>query len=61
MIQSKKGVKIMGNILWTIIVILIVLWLAGLVLQIGGGLIHSLLVIAGIIFVFQLITGRRKL
>ncbi|MGO4928663.1 lmo0937 family membrane protein [Fundicoccus sp. Sow4_D5] len=51
----------MGNILWTIIVVLVVLWLLGLVLQIGGGLIHTLLVIAGIIFVFQLITGRRKL
>ncbi|MRI84998.1 lmo0937 family membrane protein [Aerococcaceae bacterium WS4759] len=51
----------MGNILWTVIVVLVVLWLLGLVLEIGGGLIHALLVIAGIIFVFQLITGRRKL
>lgn len=59
--KYKKGVKIMGNILWTIIVVLVVLWLLGFVLQIGGGLIHTLLVIAGIIFVFQLITGRRKL
>ncbi|SES29041.1 lmo0937 family membrane protein [Psychrobacillus sp. OK032] len=51
----------MGKILWTIIVILIVLWLLGLVLKIGGGLIHALLIIAGIIFVIQLVTGRRSL
>lgn len=51
----------MGKLLWTIIVILIVLWLLGLVLKIGGGLIHALLIIAGIIFVIQLVTGRRSL
>lgn len=51
----------MGRILWGIIVVLVVFWLIGLVLEIGGGLIHFLLVIAGIIFVFQLFTGRRKL
>ncbi|MFJ8063437.1 lmo0937 family membrane protein [Psychrobacillus sp. NPDC096426] len=51
----------MGKILWTIIVILIVLWLLGLVLKIGGGLIHGLLIIAGIIFVIQLVAGRRSL
>ena len=47
--------------LWTIIGILVVLWLLGFVLQIGGGLIHILLLIAGVVFVFQLITGRRSL
>lgn len=51
----------MGRILWGIIVVLIVLWLLGLVLKIGGGLIHTLLIIAGIIFVIQLISGRRSL
>ncbi|MEI4770749.1 lmo0937 family membrane protein [Psychrobacillus sp. FJAT-51614] len=50
----------MGKLLWSIIVILIVLWLLGLVLKIGGGLIHTLLIIAVIIFVIQLITGRRS-
>lgn len=45
--------------LWTIIVILIVLWLLGLIGHIGGGLIHLLLVIALIVFVFNLISGRR--
>lgn len=50
----------MGRILWLVIVALIVFWVLGLVMKIGGGLIHILLVIAGIVFVLQLITGRRS-
>jgi hypothetical protein len=45
--------------LWTIIVILLVLWLLGLIGNIGGGLIWLLLVIAAIVLVYQLLTGRR--
>jgi Family of unknown function (DUF5670) len=45
--------------LWTLIVILLVLWLLGLLTSIGGGLIHVLLVIALIVLVFQLLSGRR--
>lgn len=45
--------------LWTILVVLLVLWLIGLVAHIGGGLIHLLLVIALVIFVINLLTGRR--
>jgi hypothetical protein len=45
--------------IWTIIGLLLVFWLIGLVTHIGGGLIHILLVVALIVFVFQLITGRR--
>jgi hypothetical protein len=45
--------------LWTIFVILFVLWLLGFSLNIGGGLIHTLLVIALVVLVFNLITGRR--
>ncbi len=48
----------MGGILWGIISILFVLWLIGLVAHIGGGLIHIVLVIAVILLVFNLITGR---
>ena len=47
--------------LYTIVVILIVLWLIGLLAHVGGGLIHLLLLVAGVVFVFQLITGRRSL
>lgn len=45
--------------LWTIAVILIILWLLGVVVHIGGGLIHLLLVIAIIVGLVQLFTGRR--
>ncbi|BAQ08972.1 lmo0937 family membrane protein [Sporosarcina sp. FSL W7-1349] len=49
----------MGRIIWLLIVALIVFWVLGLVFKIGGGLIHLLLVVAGIIFVIQLFTGKR--
>jgi hypothetical protein len=46
--------------LWTIFVILLVLWLLGVVSSYTiGGFIHILLVIALVILVIQLITGRR--
>ncbi|HSK48566.1 MAG TPA: lmo0937 family membrane protein [Coriobacteriia bacterium] len=45
--------------LWTIIGILFVLWLVGLVAEVGGGLIHLLLVAALAVFLFQLFTSRR--
>jgi hypothetical protein len=51
----------MGNLLWIIIVILVLLWLAGFAMHLGGGLIHILIVIAIIVLIFQLITGRRAL
>ena len=47
--------------LWTILVILLVLWLLGLVANIGGGLIHLLLVVALVVFVINLLTGRRTI
>ncbi len=45
--------------LWTIFVVLLVLWLLGLIGHIGGGLIHALLVIAAIVFIYNLVSGRR--
>lgn len=45
--------------LWTIVGILLVLWLLGFAMNVGGGLIHILIVIAVVVFVFQLISGRR--
>ena len=44
--------------LWTIAVILVVLWLLGFSLHIAGGLIHILLVIAVIVVLVRLFTGR---
>ena len=49
----------MGNLLWGIIVILVILWLAGFALNFGGALIHALIVIAVIVLIFQLVTGRK--
>jgi len=49
----------MGNLLWTIIVILFVLWLLGFLLHFGGALIHLLLVIAVIVLIVNLLTGRK--
>ena len=45
--------------LWTILVIVLVLWLLGLIGSVGGGLIHLLLLVAGVILVVQLLSGRR--
>jgi hypothetical protein len=47
--------------LWTIIVVLFILWLLGFSLHIGGGLIHILLVLAVIVLIFNLLSGRRAL
>jgi hypothetical protein len=44
--------------LWTIVVVLLVLWLLGFTLNVVGGLIHVLLVIAVIVILFNLIRGR---
>ncbi|HLZ56320.1 MAG TPA: lmo0937 family membrane protein [Ktedonosporobacter sp.] len=49
----------MGNILWTIVVVLVVLWLIGFVAHFAGGLIHLLLVLALIVLVWNLIMRSR--
>lgn len=51
----------MGNLLWLIIIILIILWIGGFAFQIGGGLIHILIVIALILLIYRLATGRKVL
>jgi len=49
----------MINLIWTIVVVLFVLWLLGFALSIGGGLIHLLLVLAIVGIVYNLLVGRR--
>jgi hypothetical protein len=49
------------SMLWTIFVILLVLWLLGFLGHVGGGLIHLLLVIAVVVLIINLIQGRRSL
>jgi hypothetical protein len=46
--------------LWTIFVVLIILWLLGFSLHIGGGLIHVLLVVGLVVLVINLLGGRRS-
>jgi hypothetical protein len=46
--------------LWTIFVVLVILWLLGFSMHIGGGLIHLLLVVGLVILVINLLGGRRS-
>ena len=48
------------KMLWTIIVILFILWLLGFSFNIAGGLIHILIVVALVLLVFNLLSGRRS-
>lgn len=51
----------MVGILWAIVVVLVILWLLGfLVVHIGGGLIHILLIIAVIVLLYNLFVGMRR-
>ena len=45
--------------LWTIIAVLIILWLLGFAVNVVGGFIHILLVLALIVLAYQFLSGRR--
>ena len=45
--------------LWTIVAILLIMWLLGFGFHVGGSLIHLILVIAVIVIVVNLLSGRR--
>ena len=45
--------------LWTLLVILLVLWALGLVANVGGSLVHLLLVVAAVVLIVNLLSGRR--
>lgn len=49
------------DILYTIVGILVILWILGFVANIGGGLIHLLIVIAVIVFIYNLIAGKKRI
>ncbi len=49
----------LGSLLWTIIVVLFVLWLLGVLLSFGGNLIHILLVVAVVLLLYNLLVGQR--
>jgi hypothetical protein len=46
--------------LWTIVVLLVVLWLLGFSFHVGGGLIHLLLLVALVVLAFNFLGGRRR-
>jgi Family of unknown function (DUF5670) len=46
--------------LWTIFVILGILWLLGFSFHVGGGLIHLLLAVAAVVLIINLLSGRRS-
>jgi Family of unknown function (DUF5670) len=46
--------------LWTIFVVMLILWLLGFSLHVGGGLIHLLLVVAVVVLIFNLVSGSRR-
>jgi hypothetical protein len=47
--------------LWTIVGVLLILWLLGFSLHLAGGLIHILLVVALAVLIFNLLSGRRSI
>jgi hypothetical protein len=47
-------------VLWTIFVVILILWLLGFSLHLAGGLIHLLLVVALVVLVINLVSGRRS-
>ncbi len=49
----------MGSVLYIIGAIVVAMWLIGFLANVGGSMIHLLLLVAGVIFVVQLLTGRR--
>ena len=46
--------------LWTIMVLLLLFWVLGFAFHVAGGLIHVLLVIALVMFLVNIISGRRR-
>lgn len=46
--------------LWTLIVLLLLFWVLGFAFDVAGGIIHALLVIALVLFLVNLVRGRRR-
>ena len=55
----KQGEWNMG-LLWTIISLLVLFWIVGLVANVAGPIIHLLLVVAAVLFVVNMFTGRTR-
>ncbi|WHY65032.1 lmo0937 family membrane protein [Neobacillus sp. SuZ13] len=46
--------------IWTIVGLLLLFWVIGLIFHIAGGLIHLLLVVAAVVIIYKLISGKTK-
>lgn len=49
----------MGRILWIILVVILAVWVIGFLMDVAGGLIHILLIIAAIVLIINLVSGRK--
>ncbi|MFD1032057.1 lmo0937 family membrane protein [Metaplanococcus flavidus] len=49
----------MARILWIILIVILAIWLIGFLMDVAGGLIHLLLIVAAIILIVNLISGRK--
>lgn len=57
--ENERRVENMGRILWIILVVILAVWVIGFLLDVAGGLIHILLIIAAIVLIINLVTGRK--
>jgi hypothetical protein len=57
-LKTSRFEKYCQDMLWTIAIILLILWLLGFSFHVGGGLIHLVLVIVVIVVIIRLVTGR---
>jgi hypothetical protein len=56
---QRRECGVGGIMLWTVLLVLLALWVLGFALEVGGALIHILLVVAAVVLLFQLFAGRR--
>src|SRR4051812_44128109 len=56
-----RSTRMEESMLWMIVAILLIMWFLGIGFHIAGGLVHILLVIALVVIIFNLLSGRRAL
>ena len=59
LIRLRRVLRYAPRMLWTVVVILLILWFLGFLLRAFGGLIHLLLIVALIVVIYRLLTGRK--
>jgi hypothetical protein len=60
MVHSFAAEKEVPRMLWAIVVLLLLLWIGGFAMNVAGGLIHLLLVLAIIVAIYNLIATRGR-